>query len=258
MKQSPIFFLVGLLLMLLTSVSADEQAPRTGYFRVSSTPLELLGEQGASALSEVFAADEKLRWQLVVPDNYDPAQPPGVIVFVNRGDWGGGNKAWSQVFEEKNLIWIGALDAGDQSPINERMFKALLAPTVLARDYAIDPRRVYISGFMGGAHVAGILSTTRPETFQGGLFMSGAVFWGDKTPPKLDRLRQNRFVFLAGANDVARTKVARTAESYKKAGLQNTNLIIVPNMRQELPGNSYFEAAIDYLDSRSATERDST
>ena len=258
MKQSSVVFLVGLLLMLVTSVSADEQALRTGYFRVSSTPLELLGNEGASALSEVFAADEKLRWQLVVPKNYDPAQPPGVIVFVNRGNWGGGKKAWSQVLEEKNLIWIGALDAGDQWPINERMFKALLATTILARDYAIDAQRIYISGFVGGAHVASILSTTKPELFRGGLFMSGATFWGDKAPPQLDRLRQNRFVFLAGANDVARTKVARTAESYKKAGLQNTNLIIVPNMRQELPGKSYFEAAIDYLDSRSATERDST
>ena len=248
MKKSPTFFLVGLLLMLITSVSADEQVPRTGYFRVSSTPLELLGEQGASALSEVFATDEKLRWQLDVPKNYDPARPPGVIVFVNRGTWGGGKKTWSQVLGEKNLIWIGALDAGDQSPMNERMFKALLAPTVLARDYAIDPQRIYISGFVGGAHVASILSTTKPELFQGGLFMSGATFWGDKTPPQLDRLRQNRFVFLTGANDVARTKVARTAESYKKAGLQNTDLIIVPNMRQELPGKSYFEEAVNYLD----------
>lgn len=248
MKKSPKLFLVGLLLMLITPVSADEQVPRTGYFSVSSTLLELLGEQGASALSEVFAADEKLRWRLVVPKNYDPAHPPGVIVFVSRGNWGGGKKSWNQVLEEKNLIWIGALDAGDQSPMNERMFKALLAPTILARDYAIDPQRIYISGFVGGAHVAGILSTTKPELFQGGLFMSGATFWGDKTPPKLDRLRQNRFVFLAGANDVARTKVARTAESYKKVGLQNTNLIIVPNMRQELPGKSYFEEAVNYLD----------
>jgi predicted peptidase len=248
MKKSPKLFLVGLLLMLITSVSADEQVPRTGYFSVSSTLLELLGEQGASAVSEVFAADEKLRWRLVVPKTYDPAHPPGVIVFVNRGNWGGGKKSWNQVLEEKNLIWIGALDAGDQSPMNERMFKALLAPTILARDYAIDPQRIYISGFVGGAHVAGILSTTKPELFQGGLFMSGATFWGDKMPPKLDRLRQNRFVFLAGANDVARTKATRTAESYKKAGLQNTNLIIVPNMRQELPGKSYFEEAVTYLD----------
>ncbi len=234
--------------MLITSVSADEQVPRTGYFSVSSTLLELLGEQGASAVSEVFAADEKLRWRLVVPKTYDPAHPPGVIIFVSRGNWGGGKKSWNQVLEEKNLIWIGALDAGDKSPMNERMFKALLAPTVLARDYAIDPQRIYISGFVGGAHVAGILSTTKPELFQGGLFLSGATFWGDKTPPKLDRLRQNRFVFLAGANDVARTKVTRTAESYKKAGLQNTNLIIAPNMRQELPGKSYFEEAVNYLD----------
>ena len=63
---------------------------KTGYFRKTTTPLELLGEQGAQVVAGVFAADEKLRWQLYVPKNYDPAKPAGVIVFINRGTWGGG------------------------------------------------------------------------------------------------------------------------------------------------------------------------
>ncbi len=71
--------------MLITSVSADEQVPRTGYFRVSSTPLALLGEQGASALSQVFAADEKLRWQLVVPKN---AANRSAVSAVIAWGWG--------------------------------------------------------------------------------------------------------------------------------------------------------------------------
>lgn len=32
--------------------------------------------------------------------------------------------------------------------------------------------------------------------------------------------------------------------------VDNVELIIVANMRQKLPGPSYFETAIDYLDSR--------
>ena len=228
-----------------------DESPRTGYFRSSTTPLELLGERGAETLSEVFAPDEKLRWQLNVPENYDPANPPGLIVYVNRANWGGGKKVWSDVFRDRNLIWAGALDAGDKAPINERMLKAILAPTMLAKTYRIDPPRVYIAGFSGGAHVAAILATTRPELFKGGLFMGGAVFWEEKTPPKIDIVRQNRFVFLTGTNDVARTRVARTADSYRDAGVTQTKLIIMPNTRQELPGRSYFQTAIDYLDGRS-------
>jgi hypothetical protein len=81
--------------------------------------------------------------------------------------------------------------------------------------------------------------------------MGGAVFWEEKTPPKIDIVRQNRFVFLTGTNDVARTRVARTADSYRDAGVTQTKLIIMPNTRQELPGRSYFQTAIDYLDGRS-------
>lgn len=243
--------LVSSILVASPSWSADENnGPRTGYYRLSTTPMELLGEGGARTLSEVFAPDEKLRWQLDVPKNYDPANPPGVIVFINRGTWGGGKKVWNPVLNDKNLIWIGALDAGDQSPMNERMLKAILAPTLLAGYYALDPTRIYVAGFSGGAHVANILSTSKPDLFKGGLFMSGAMFWGDKIPAKIDIVRQNRFVFVAGGNDVARNKVARTAESYRAAGVNNVELMVVPNMRQELPGPSYFEAAIDYLDSR--------
>lgn len=252
MKKFSALILLSSLFLPLDAWSDDQnQAPLTGYFRSSTTPLELLGERGAETLAEVFAPDEELRWQLNVPDTYDPANPPGLIVYVNRGNWGGGKKVWSDVFRDRNLIWAGALDAGDEAPINERMLKAILAPTMLAKTYSIDPRRVYIAGFSGGAHVAAILATSRPELFKGGLFMGGARFWEEKTPPKIDIVRQNRFVFLAGANDVARTRVARTADSYRAAGVMQTKLIIVPNTRQELPGRSYFETAIDYLDGRS-------
>ncbi len=259
MKQLSALILFSTLLLSSGAWSDDEQkGPRTGYFRSSITPLELLGEQGATTLAEVFKPDEKLRWQLSVPNTYDPANPPGLIVYVNRGNWGGGKKVWSDILRDRNLIWAGALDAGDEAPINERMLKAILAPTMLARTYRIDPARVYIAGFSGGAHVAAILATTKPELFKGGLFMGGAIFWEEKTPPKIDIVRQNRFVFLTGANDVARTRVTRTADSYRKAGAMQTKLIVVPNMRQELPGPSYFESAIDFLDSRSEDETDKT
>lgn len=235
---------------------ADDAAdgPRTGYFRKSVTPLELLGEQGARAISGVFAPDQKLTWQLSVPKTYNPAKPAGAIVFVGPRSWGGGKREWVKVLEEKNIVWIGLIAAGDKKPLNERMLKAILAQAVLAQDYKIDAERYYASGLAGGAHIAAMLVTTRPETFKGALFMGGALFWGDKAPPKIDLIRQSRFVFITGSNDVAKTVVQRTANAYKSAGVNNISLVVVQNMRQEMPNSTYFEAAIDYLDNNSETD----
>ena len=91
-----------LLLLLMAPLALSDEGPRTGYFRKSITPLELLGEDGAAAVSSVFAADEKLTWQLMVPKDYDPANPPGVMVFIGFAEWGGGKKEWNSVLEDKN------------------------------------------------------------------------------------------------------------------------------------------------------------
>jgi len=231
-----------------SSADAAAEGPRTGYFRIDITPRELLGDDGAAAVGELFPPDKDLSWQLYVPEKYNPDDPPGMLVFVNRGTWGSGKKAYNSVLEEKNLIWIGLIDAGDASPLNERMIKAELAPLVLARAYALDASRIYISGFSGGGHVATIVAVARPELFKGGLFMGGTVPWGKQVPPKIDLVRQNRYVFLVGTNDVALKTVKRTAQSFEKDGVENTELILMQNVRQELPGPSYLAAAIDYLD----------
>ena len=133
---------IGLVVMVALSSPglADDAAdgPRTGYFRKSVTPLELLGEQGARAISGVFAPDQKLTWQLSVPKTYNPAKPAGAIVFVGPRSWGGGKREWVKVLEEKNIVWIGLVAAGDKKPLNERMLKAILAQAVLAQDYKIS------------------------------------------------------------------------------------------------------------------------
>ncbi len=43
-----------LMLLVLAPLAWGEDGPRTGYFKKSITPLELLGEEGARAISSVF------------------------------------------------------------------------------------------------------------------------------------------------------------------------------------------------------------
>lgn len=241
---------VMLLAIAGTNVMADDSGtPRTGYFRISATTVELLGEDGASAVAEVVAPDQVLRWQLYVPKSYDAREPAGVIVFVNRSDRSGGSsKTYNPVLEENNLIWAAPLGAGDKTPMNERMLRALLTPNVLSRSYAINSSRIYIGGFVGGGYLATMLASSRPELFRGGMFVSGALAWEDKTPPGIEQIRKNRYVFITGSNDVARDTMRRTAAAYREHGVVNSKLFVMPNARQEMPSPQYLQQAIGFLD----------
>lgn len=243
--------LVLVFVLAALPATAQDDGPRTGYFRVHTTPLDLLGEDGARSVSGMFEPDEKLEWQLYVPANYDPARPAGIIAFMtHRSSWGGSRREYNPALEETNLIWAGVLGAGDNSPVNERIMRLIMTPTMLARTYALDPERVYIGGFSGGAHVATMLATGKPELFKGGLFIGGAVAWGDELPTRIDQVRDNAYVFIAGSNDVALNTVRKAALAFRSAGVARSELIVMPNQRQEMPSRKYLLDAIDFLDGK--------
>ncbi|MCH9695418.1 MAG: hypothetical protein K0U72_12980 [Gammaproteobacteria bacterium] len=244
--------LVASILLFAGPLRADE-APRTGYFKISTTPQELLGERGAEAVSSLFEADQALSWQLYVPPAYDPEKPAGAMVFVGFGDWGGGKKAWNRVLEENNLIWIGPLNAGDDVPVNERMVKAMLAQAVLEQTYKIDMERFYLFGYSGGAHIAAILATTKPELYKGAVYLGEALRWTEP-PSKIELLRKNRFVFMTGGRDKDRKDIQKTAEVYRAAGVDAVEFVSIPNIDRKMPGPGYFEAAVEFLDSRKPSD----
>ncbi len=248
-----------LLLLLLIAVPAVAQdAPRTGFFKVTTTPMELLGERGAAAVASMFAADQELMWQLYVPETYDATKPAGVMVMLNYADhWNAGKKAWNPVSDARNLIWIGALGAGDKKPANERIMRTILAQAVLERDYAIDHSRYYLFGYSGGARVAAMLATAKPETFKGAWFYGDAMFWGEREPARIDLIRQNRYFFGSGARDKHRKDILRTSDAYRKAGVENVTFATEPNIDRKMPGVSYFESVVEFLDARSSSESDS-
>lgn len=171
-------------------------------------------------------------------------------VYWFRGVGGGGKKEWSDILEDHNIIWIGLINGGDKKPINERMLRAILAQAVLERDYKIDADRYYLFGYSGGAQIAAMLATSRPEVFKGALFYGDALPWGHKEPPKIDLVRQNRYMFMCGSKDKDRRKMQQIAALYKAAGVVNTELVIVANVNRQMPGSSYFEQAIEFLDAR--------
>lgn len=231
------------------------EPPRKGLYKVEFTPRELLGEQGALDAADILHNNDNIGWQIYVPDNYDAAVPPGVIVYVSPQDKGGPPGTWKRALHDKNLIWIGANNAGNRVAVGKRMFLAMLAPRVLAKDYVLDVDRIYISGFSGGGKTANRVSSANPDVFRGGIYIAGAEMWGSKTPPpKLDLIKENYHVFLTGTSDFNEMLTRRVYTAYKSVGAENSKLIVVRRLGHQLPDKKTFEQAIDYLDSRKYKE----
>ena len=241
------------LLMLAFSIPAwadDAAEPRTGYFRVSRTPIEILGPAGADAVAGILQADEEIEWEVIVPPNYNVSSPPGLIVYINSRDSGAPPRDWNDMLAERNLIWIGARDSGNDWPVPQRMLKAMLAPLLMDQTHRINPARVYIAGMSGGSKTATRVAVARPEMFKGGIYMAGTVFWGDNLPTKIDLVRENYHAFVIGTNDPALTEAKLVYNDYKNAGVINSKLITINNFKHRMPPVEYFEKAITFLDSR--------
>ena len=226
-------------------------APRIGSFRLEFTPQELLGEDAARQAADILHTDDPLSWQVHVPQGYDPDVPAGVLVYVSPQSKAAPPGIWKKALRDKNLIWIGAANAGNRVAVGKRMFLAMLAPRVLARDYELDEQRIYVAGFSGGGKAASRVAVAQPEVFRGGIYIAGAEMWGSQSPPpKLERIRENRHVFLTGTLDFNENLTRRVYAAYKKEGVENSELIIVRRHGHELPDRATFIRAIDYLDLR--------
>lgn len=252
--------LVSLALIGFTSVALgadDDKGPRTGYFETEITLLEFMGAERAASLSDVIAPDEKLKWKIYVPKTYTPSKPAGLIAYVTHSNsWGGSTKAYNDLLDEKNIIWAGVIGAGNKKPLNTRLMRLLLTPTFIARAYVLDPERVYVGGNSGGAHVAAVLATSKPQLFKGGLFVGGALFWKDREPAAIDLVRQNRYVFISGSRNPDLREVQTTAVAYGEAGVEHTEFLLMPNVARKAPTATYIEKAIEYLDGNSGSTED--
>ena len=226
----------------------DASLPRTGFLNLVMTPAELLGDDAANKLNHILLADQKIEWRMYVPRTYDAAAPPGVLVFISSIDWGGIPSEWQPVMDARNLIWISPSRAGGSAPVQERIIKSIIAPRAAGVDYVIDDERIYIAGFSDGGKVANLVQAADPVTFKGGIYICGALFWGDKTPARLDLMRSNRHVLVRGCFDPKEREVKGVYDEYRQAGFESTRLITVQTRRQRLPQPQYLDQALRYLD----------
>ena len=214
--------------------------------QIQTTANQLLGEEKASRFQKILASDESISWEVYIPKN-DSTEAPGVFVYVSPMNTGRIDTRWREVMDQQNLIYIAANKSGNKIPTNRRMVLATLAVKALGQRYAFDTGHINVAGFSGGGRVASRIATQYPDVFTGALYICGVDFWKKDKTPNVERLFQNRFVFLTGTKDFNRRETRQIQQRYIKAGAQHTKLIVVPNMAHKHPDAAYLTEAIQFL-----------
>jgi predicted esterase len=160
--------------------------------------------QRLSAQSIDLAAE---RFVLYVPAH---APPDGfaLLTFVAPWDEARLPDGWAPVLERYGMIFVSAANSSNRAdPIGRREPLALLATHNVMQRYRVDPQRVYIGGFSGGARMALRLALAYPDLYRGALLNAGSdpLDAGPPSPPSrelLERFQQgSRLVYVTGERD---------------------------------------------------------
>jgi predicted esterase len=230
--------------------TTDNEAVVTGHRVLTSTLAELASEAAAAQVESVLPPHENIEWQMYVPPTYDRGTPAGLLVYVSPTQSGEIPRSWSAVLDRHNVIWIAANRSGNDENVARRILLALLAPTAARKHYAIDAERIYISGLSGGGKTASMIAADQAQLFRGAIYNCGVEVWDSDEPLQLDQMRQNRYVFVTGTYDQALEPTKRAYRVYRKAGVENSKLMVIRHMTHRNPDSYEFEEALQYLDAR--------
>ncbi|WP_372016574.1 alpha/beta hydrolase [Pseudoxanthomonas sp. 10H] len=215
---------------------------------------QLVGADDIAPFLAYFGRDETLRWRISAPRDAAARAPQGLVVFVSANGSGTVPAMWRPLLVEKNLVWIGADDAGNDASTQRRVLQALLAARLAARAHDIDPRRIYLAGFSGGSRVASRMAPLYPQAFRGYVFMGGASAWGREPPRDLPLMRERGYVFVNGSDDFNLDEGRSVSRRFRGAGLDHVEFIEVPGLDHHLPDAAVLGWAIDYLDAHPPRE----
>ncbi|MEK7483797.1 MAG: hypothetical protein AABZ60_05650, partial [Planctomycetota bacterium] len=207
------------------------------------------------------------------PTPYNGELPYGLIVWVDAGDSGNPPLEWHPILDRYRLIWIGALNSGNERNSLTRYGLAIDAVENMKKLYLLEPKRIYISGISGGGRVSSRLALSYPDVFTGGgLYLIGCnyyrnlptpdkkVFPGFWPKPKKELLtlaKKNRFVLLTGSQDFNQAQTKLVYDAYLQDEFSQTLYIEIPEMEHTLPSLEWVEKAILFLDQsvRESAER---
>ncbi len=206
----------------------------------------------------------KETFEVLVPKAYKKSVPHGLFIWISAGSTPAIPKEWEAVLAERQIIFIGARSSGNNRDIFDRFRLAVDANVNMREHFNIDGRRVYVSGFSGGARVASVLGVAFGEMFSGTAAFMGVNFYTDITGTDHKVYGANyipddtvlplakkacRYVLVTGEKDFNRPNTLGVLENgFRKEGFANVTAFDIPGLAHAMPGPEWLKKALDYLD----------
>jgi prolyl oligopeptidase family protein len=252
-KPSPIVAMLAFLLCANAAASGEIAAGavvRTGEFQLTLTLAEVVGADSARNAEKIIPPDEPITWEIYVPANYRPDRPAGLMVYISPTPSGEIPRSWKSVMDHRNMIWIAARHSGNRALVSRRVVYAIVAPTLAGKRYKIDRERIYLSGLSGGGKMASMVAIDHAQLFKGAVYNCGVNFWDKHPPRRFELVKQNHYVFITGTLDQALEPTRKAYKQYRKAGVENSKLMVIRDMTHRNPSSFDFDEALQYLDAR--------
>ncbi len=210
---------------LQQDVRFDQYSPLSTneeLLRRLSTPLQAESARQKLAASGQTLAPQPVDLAVERFALYAPPSPPpggyGLMVFIPPWTEARIPPGWIPVLDQFGVILVTAAQAGnDANVLGRRIPLAAIAARNVIDRYKVDPERVYVAGFSGGARVALRAAIAFPELFHGAFLNSGSDPLGGEgtaVPPRpllCSFQEASRIAAATGAEDTA--VIAKDAQS---------------------------------------------
>ena len=231
----------------------------TEFVRRTMSPLvalrvaeEVAREQKRLREQPIDLSDEKFSYY--VPADV-PAEGFSLLVFVPPWEDATVPSQWLPILDRHAMILVTAARSGNEASVLERREPlALDAAQNMIERYTIDPKRVYVGGFSGGARVALRLALAYPDIFHGVLLSAGSDPIGNAQIPLPAQSFLTEFqdttqvVYLTGERDEFQlNENIRSRQSLKEWCVFSPPVITVPRQGHERPDASSFNQGLDAL-----------
>jgi dienelactone hydrolase len=209
-----------------------------------------------AAVLDAFPFDPKNeRFGLYVPAN-KPADGYGLLVWVSPLDEAGMPPGWQATLEDRGVIFVTAARSGNQtSPLGRRIPLALTAAANVARSHPVDPDRIWIAGFSGGARIAERMALAYPDVFSGAILDGSSDDIGSADlplPPRenFERLLDRMAIVLStGEADEPNTEDARrVASSLRRHCFDRSSVEVRRREGHVMMNAGSLAGAIEFLD----------
>lgn len=224
---------------------------------LSPLALEVVRRRLASSGGAVSAQSLDLpgeRFVVYVP----PRAPPGgygVLVFVPPWQKAALPAGWASELDQAGVIYISAARSGnDESVAGRREPLALIGARNIIQHYPVDPARVYVGGFSGGARIALRLALDYPDLFRGALLNAGSdpLGRGGAIPPSREMFQQfqqsSRLVYVTGEkDDLHRAADGESAQSMRTHCVYDLDVRVAQGAAHELAGAGALGGALRSL-----------